>query len=217
MLAIKSLNPELLSILTEFSDYFFQRDSEDLEAAIGDLSDKRKIKSLGPEAVGKKYIQDAIADANPLKYGFPRHQWGLELFHEKRFIKDPELISRCAVTNDKLMNFFGARNNALQMYYPAGGYIGWHNNCNASGYNIVLSCNPEARGYFEHYDHTAGKYNRFQDESGWNCKVGYFGSDKEPDKIYWHCAYTDSPRVTLSYVIYDENLWTDMVDDISAG
>jgi hypothetical protein len=214
MKAISSLHPDLLQILTEFSDFFYGREFSHLEDYMGHDPKMKNfiVKDKRDEAVSMDYLKAALP--TPTRYGFPRNSWGLELSHEKQFIKDQELLNRAATTNDMLMNFFGARNNALQMYYPSGGYIGWHNNCNAPGYNIILSCNPGADGYFDHYDHVEGRLNRYQDESGWNCKVGYFGSDKEPDKIFWHCAATNTPRVTLSYVIYDENLWLDMVDDI---
>jgi hypothetical protein len=214
MKAICSLNPDLLQILTEFSEFFYGRDISHLESFIG-KDPKMKdviVKKKRDEAVSIEYLRAALD--TPLKYGFPRNTWGLEMSQEKKFIDDKQLLDRCSETNDRLMDFFGARNNALQMYYPSGGYIGWHNNCNVPGYNIILSCNPGGDGYFDHYDHVNDRLNRYQDEPGWNCKVGYFGSNKEPEKIFWHCAAADTPRVTLSYVIYDENLWQDMVDDI---
>ena len=215
MQSLSDLNPDLLAILTEFSDFFYGRDFSHLEPLIGSHEKMKNVsvKSMAREAVGEEYLRKALKE-DPMRHGFPRHSWGLELAMDRRFIDDRELLDKSSKANDKLMNFFGARNNALQMYYPSGGYIGWHTNCNAPGFNIVLSCNPEAKGYFEHYDHVNDKFVRFEDKSGWNCKVGYFGSDKEPEKMYWHCAYTDSPRLTFSYDIYDRNIWEDMVDDI---
>jgi hypothetical protein len=215
MLAISKLHPDLLQILTEFSDWFFARDNSDLESYVGKNPNFKKIsiKELAEEATGMAYLQKAMED--PKKYGFPSHSWGIELAHDHAYYDAKDIKDRASKTNDKLMDFFGARNNALQMYYPAGGYIGWHNNANARGYNIVLSCNPGADGEFEHWDHVNNKLNVFKDQSGWNCKVGYFGGFDEPEKMYWHCARTRSPRLTLSYVIYDKNLWEDMVQDIN--
>lgn len=215
MQVVSKINPELLDILNQFSDFFFNRDFSNLESYIG--SDQKmknvSIKEKADEATSRSYLEKAL-EAPPLEYGFPRHSWGLELVHDKDYIKDQKLLDESYNTNNKLMNFFGARNNALQMFYPAGGYIGWHTNCNAKGYNIVISCNPGGEGYFEHYDHNAKKYNRFNDKPGWNIKAGYFGSDKEPEKMYWHAAKTKTPRLTLSYIIYDKNIWKDMMDDI---
>jgi hypothetical protein len=215
MLVVSKINPDLYNIISTFSDFFFNRDISHLEPLIGSNAKMKKvsIKEMAEEATSEEYLQKAIA-ANPLDYGFPRHSWGLELVQDKSFIEDSELIDVSQKVNDKLMNFFGARFNALQMYYPAGGYIGWHTNCNAKGYNIVMSCNPGADGYFVHYDHNEKKYNYFYDKAGWNIKAGYFGSDLEPEKMYWHAAKTNTPRVTLSYIIDNKNMWMDMMDDI---
>lgn len=216
MLAISKLHPDLLQILNEFSDWFFARDNSDLEACIGQNPSMKKvvIKDKADEATSMAYLEQALK--NPNKHGFPEYSWGLELAHDQAYYNISEVKERSRATNDKLMNFFGARNNALQMYYPAGGYIGWHHNGNAPGYNIVLSCNPGADGEFENWDHNNNKLNVFKDQAGWNCKVGYFGDQwKEPEKIYWHCARTRTPRLTMSYVIFDKNLWEDMVADIN--
>jgi hypothetical protein len=216
MLAISKLHPDLLSILTEFSDFFYGRDFSHLEPLIGKTKgfEKIAIKDKMEEATGIPYLQKALEQ--PEKYGFPANSWGLELVHDRSNIEDKQLIEMSLKANDKLMNFFGARNNSLQMFYPAGGYIGWHHNGNAPGYNIVLSCNPGADGEFEHWDHINNKLEVFKDQPGWNCKVGYFGDRvKEPEQLYWHCARTRTPRLTFSYVIYDKNLWQDMVDDIN--
>ena len=215
MLAISKLHPDLLQILNEFSDWFFARDNADLEKSIGKNTKMHhvSVKEKYDEATSHEYLLEALK--TPERYGYPAYSWGLELAHDDRFYDAPEVKSRAYKTNDKLMNFFGARNNALQMYYPEGGFIGWHNNGNARGYNIVLSCNPSADGEFEHWDHVNNKLNVFKDQPGWNCKVGYFGGFDEPEKVYWHCARTRSPRLTLSYVIFDKNIWQDMVDDIN--
>ena len=216
MRSFSKLNPDLLKILTEFSDFFYSRDFSHLEPLIGSHPKMKdvSIKSMKDEATGFQYLTEAL-ESDPMKYGFPRHSFGLELKQDRQYIDDKELLDKCVATNNKLMDFFGARNNALQMFYPAGGYIGWHTNCNAPGYNIILSCNPGGDGYFDHYDHVNKKLNRYNDEKGWNCKVGYFGSDKEPEKMFWHCAATNTPRLTFSYIIYDKNIWDDMCDDIN--
>lgn len=215
MQALSKLHPDLTKILTEFSDWFFTRDNSDLDSFVGKNPNFKKIsiKEMADEATGDDYLKNALKDTE--KYGFPNHSWGLELAFDSKYYDAPDVKDRAKKTNEKLMNFFGARTNALQMYYPSGGYIGWHNNSNAPGYNIVLSCNPGGDGYFAHYDHINDKYNIFEDQPGWNCKVGYFGKFTEPELVYWHCAKTKTPRLTMSYVIYDKNIWEDMVEDIN--
>ena len=214
MQVISEINNDLLKILNEFSDFFYNRDNSHLDKIIGSNPKMKSvsIKEKKDEALSEEYLKEALK--TPEKYGFPRHSWGLELVYDRIYIDDKDLINNCNNTNNKLMNFFGARNNALQMYYPPGGYIGWHNNGNAHGYNIILTCNPGAKGYFDHYDHVNDKHNVYHDKPGWNCKVGYFGPFKEPENVCWHSAGTESPRLTFSYVIFDKNIWEDMVEDI---
>lgn len=207
---VVSLNhPDLQQILDNFSDWFFNQDLNELEKYLTPGAKKRigdpdKHSSL-------EYLHSIIDD--PKQHGFPATSCGLEMMHGVGIIPT-QFARKAKETNDALMEFFGARNNALQMYYPAGGYIGWHNNSNAAGYNIVLSCNPQGDGEFEHWDHINNKLNVFKDHNNWNVKAGYFGSFDEPDKIYWHCARTRTPRVTFSYVVYNENIWKDMISDI---
>lgn len=217
MRVISKINPELLSILEDFSTFFFSRDYSSLESLIGSDPHMKNIsiKEMADKATSKEYLEEALL-VPPRDYGFPRHSWGLELSLDRKYIPDKDLVNKCNEIDRKLLNFFGARNNALQMFYPSGGYIGWHTNCNAEGYNIVISCNPGADGYFVHYDHINKKYNYFYDKPGWNVKAGYFGSDREPEKMYWHAAKTNTPRLTLSYIVYDKNIWEDMMDDIEA-
>lgn len=207
---VVSLNhPELRQILDNFSSWFFNQDLKELEEHLSHDAKKRIGDIDGVTSLD--YLMKALN--TPEDYGFPKSTCGVEMMHGVGLVPT-KFVRKAKETNDALMEFFGARNNALQMYYPAGGYIGWHNNSNASGYNIVLSCNPEGDGEFEHWDHINNKLNVFKDEKNWNVKAGYFGSTKEPEKIYWHCARTRTPRITFSYVVYDENIWNDMVADI---
>jgi len=207
---VVSLNhPELRQILDNFSLWFFNQDLKELEEHL--TPDARKRIGDKDGTTSLDYLKKALS--TPVEYGYPKSTCGVEMMNGVGVVPT-KFVRKAKEANDALMEFFGARNNALQMYYPAGGYIGWHNNCNASGYNIVLSCNPEGDGEFEHYDHINNKLNVFKDEKNWNVKVGYFGSAKEQDKIYWHCARTRTPRITFSYVVYDKNIWNDMVADI---
>lgn len=218
MQAISKINPELLSILEDFSTFFFNRDYSKLESLIGSDPKMKKvsIKEMADQATSKEYLEKAL-EKPPIEYGFPVHSWGLELSLDRQYIPDKSLIDKCNDIDRKLLDFFGARNNALQMFYPAGGFIGWHTNCNAPGYNIIISCNPGADGYFVHYDHIKKEYEYYHDKPGWNIKAGYFGSEKEPEKMYWHAAKTNTPRLTLSYIVYDKNIWEDMMMDIEVG
>jgi len=210
---VVSLNhPDLQQILDNFSNWFFNQDLKQLETYL--TPDAKKRIGDPDKQTSLEYLNTLLD--SPKDHGFPVASCGLEMMHGVGII--PSTFARKAKeTNDALMEFFGARNNALQMYYPAGGYIAWHNNSNAAGYNIILSCNPQGDGEFEHWDHINNKLNVFKDEKNWNVKAGYFGSYDEHDKIYWHCARTRTPRLTFSYVVYNENIWKDMISDIEYG
>ena len=55
-------------------------------------------------------------------------------------------------------------------------------------------------------------------KSGGNCngcKTGYYGKKHEHDKIIWHTAYSNEPRMTLGYVVHDKQLWMDVVEEIA--
>ena len=36
--------------------------------------------------------------------------------------------------------------------YPPGGYISWHNNANASAYNLIFTWSETGDGYFKYID-----------------------------------------------------------------
>ena len=100
--------------------------------------------------------------------------------------------------------------------YPENGFMGWHTNWNASGYNILLSYNTEeGGGFFRYLDPITKEMVTLWDPKGWSVKVGYFGRRSEPDKVFYHCAGSRSKRLTLGYVIPHEDLWKSMVEDIT--
>jgi len=125
---ISNLNPELHQILTEFSNWFFARDNSRLETFIGKNPKMKNVtrKEKFEEATSLKYLKHKLKKFE--KAGFPEYSWGLELSHDRAYYDDKEVKEKSQKTNLKLMDFFGARNNALLMYYPAGGFIGWHHN-----------------------------------------------------------------------------------------
>tara|TARA_B100001093_G_scaffold508198_1_gene569953 strand:+ start:23713 stop:24378 length:666 start_codon:yes stop_codon:yes gene_type:complete len=109
----------------------------------------------------------------------------------------------------------GASNNSLACYYPKNGYIGWHHNANAHGYNVLFTYNDCNGGYFEEYDIKSDKYIRHKDGIGWTAKTGYFGSHREPEKKVWHCAANHKGRrITISYIIDQYDMWMDMIDEL---
>ena len=53
-----------------------------------------------------------------------------------------------------------------------------------------------------------------QDPVGWHCKLGYYGEKNEHNKIMWHSAY-GGPRITLGWVVFDENIWEDIIEEVT--
>jgi len=211
MKSVIKIEPALLKILTNFSDWFF---NSDFQHELKPIEKKEDLDS-GLYATSEEYLRKALK--KPVNdYGYPIHMFAAVMEDILPYDKlaPKEYRDKCQELDDELICYFGARNNALRAYYPPDGYIGWHHNANACGHNIILTCNPEGDGEFESYNLKEDKIITYKDEKGWNAKVGYFGSFKEPNKIYWHCARTRTPRLTMSYVIPNAYLWEGMVESI---
>lgn len=145
--------------------------------------------------------------------GYPEETYGIDLMKHTTAI--PEFKQALQKLDKDLLAWSGSRNNAVKMVYPKGGYMGWHHNANAPGYNILLSWSKDGLGYFRYQDPITKEIITINDSPGWTCKVGYYGAFKEPDKIYWHCANAEQEeRLTLGYIIPHQGLWSNMCDDI---
>jgi hypothetical protein len=99
-----------------------------------------------------------------------------------------------------LCSWSGARNRALSAIYPPGGFIGWHNNANAPGYNIIFTWSETGDGQWEHIDPLTKEHIIIPDVQGWQCKYGYYGTYDEPDKLLYHAARTNSLRCTMAFM-----------------
>jgi hypothetical protein len=129
-----------------------------------------------------------------------------------------ELRQALKLLDDRLIAWSGSRNNAVKMLYPKGGYMGWHTNANAPGYNIILSWSEKGTGFFRYQDPITKEFVDCMDTPGWTCKVGYFGRFSEPEKIIWHCANAaQEERVTLGYIIPHLGMWESMCEDIQSS
>lgn len=152
--------------------------------------------------------------------GFPETTYGTD-FHlnlQDLLVRNriPKTFATAVETMDReLLAWSGSRFNAVKMYYPQSGYMGWHHNANCPGYNILLSWSKNGTGYFRYQNPITKEIITVNDSPGWTCKVGYYGAFDEPDRIYWHCANADKEeRLTLGYVIPHEGMWEDMVEDV---
>jgi hypothetical protein len=154
----------------------------------------------------KKYLDNLVfmgRDHN----GYPEDMCAYELKADKleSNIKDnthaAELIKRYSDYNTELCSILCTKNNALTTMYPPNGFIGWHNNANASAYNLIFSWSETGDGLFQYIDGETGETIVMKDKKGWQCKAGYFGSYEEHEsKLVYHSAETDCWRMTISYM-----------------
>jgi hypothetical protein len=144
-------------------------------------------------------------------------------------VVDPDFLDDIRTASleldDELQNLLGAKACALKMYYPAGGFIGWHTNWDYGGYNIVFTYTATGGGYWRHIDPAGSqtvvpeptRLTHIDDVPGWHCKVGYYGKKTETDRLVWHCAYAREPRITIGYVVGERAIWENMVEEIEGG
>lgn len=106
------------------------------------------------------------------------------------------------------------KTNALSQLYPPTGFIGWHNNANASGYNLIFTWSETGDGWFKYID-KYGQEITVPDKKGWTLKATYFGTYEEKNVCY-HAAYTNCWRMTHSFVLgYNQDYWLDCIDHIT--
>lgn len=117
--------------------------------------------------------------------------------------------------NSNMTEILSAKNNALGVVYPPGGFISWHNNANACAYNLVFTWSETGEGDFRYVDGKTGETVICHDEPGWTCKAGYFGHYGEPaENLVYHAAKTDCWRMTISYIFDRSQMSLGLQDDV---
>jgi hypothetical protein len=163
----------------------------------------KEIMSVGHEG-GASYAKSY--PIKPSKYKGPPDEW-------------QEYSDVWYDLNTRLMQELGVKINALAQYYPAGGYIDWHSNWNAAGHNLIFTWSETGDGYFKYVDPKTKEIVVMPDKIGWSLKAGYFGEQGEDE--FFHCAKTNCPRITISYVMSERELagidteyWEEVLDYI---
>lgn len=95
--------------------------------------------------------------------------------------------------------------NALFNYYPPGGFVGWHNNWNATAFQILFTWSEKGDGYFKYWDKQKDQIVTIEDKPGWQCRWYYFAPQTQPELLCWHAAFTRCPRITLAYKVSSSN------------
>lgn len=172
----------------------------------------------GISAYSEEYLNLAM-NIDKKQFGFPRHSKGISQIHTENDSALMDLHGRLSSYARRVAISIGAERNALFMVYPPGGYIGWHHNGNAPGYNVLFTHNDTDQGWFKYRDATTGNIVTMQDTPGWSCKVGYFASwaDGDSDTLFWHTAHNDTWRRTIAFVTPDRDMWLAMIDQIADG
>jgi hypothetical protein len=226
---IDRIEPELLSYLDGYRNWVFKPQvQQHLFARMSSSSPRFKAAGRPEDACAVETLRSI---QHALHNGFPEDFYGIDLNYKNvqnesaQFAADFFAEVR-AINNDiddKLQTFLGAKSCALKAFYPAQGYISWHTNWNVPGYVLIFSHSQNGRGYWRHIDSAgarsltpdSSKLVQIDDKPGWHCKAGYFGGKDELDRLVWHCAYSDEPRITLSYLIKDEHVWQDIIAEMT--
>jgi hypothetical protein len=211
MQVVSLRNPELLRALNEMSEWVFSQDQSLLESfRTGNIG------TTSEYACSYEYLE-TLQKEDIHNSGYPQKSVGFDVNRCPVKISD-KLKTMSSEMDKKMISILGVGFNALKMYYPADGYISWHHNANCPGQNLIMTYSPPGgKGYFEYQDPATKEFVRMHDPEGWSAKVGYFAPYSEPDKIFWHCARSvNTPRMTISYVIRDQWMWDEMVQDIES-
>jgi len=214
----EQISDDVLEILMPYTEWFFSNDLSALNE-IARVKDSKKHDMNS--ACGEEYLKE-IVDKDGDHEGYPEVSYCVDIgmLDHIEYNRDYldyvfEHQSKQREMSSELSAFLGARNQAVNVYYPEKGFMGWHNNWNAHGYNILLSYSKDGNGFFRYRDPKTHEIVTMNDKLGWSCKVGYYGRGREPDKVYYHCAASNSPRLTLGFIIPDIEMWRSMIEDIS--
>lgn len=210
-------NKRVLNYLNNFKDFIVEKyNSGELQK---DLHlDCKDQKLEDKDWLSDKYLKE-VMDLGKSHEGYPvsmRSYKGIMPGNDTNNIyQSKPYLEKSNTLNQELMTELSAQRNTLYTIYPPGGWISWHNNANASGYNVIFSWSETGDGWFDYWDLKEQKRVRVQDKPGWQCKMGYFGSYKEPDKLCYHAAYTDCLRISVAYIWGPhESMWEDVIEDI---
>lgn len=144
-----------------------------------------------------KHLYDKMSKPDD-HIGFPEHAYGFQVSHGAK--SHPEIFEPLKMhTKSELVRIFGANNNSLTSYYPPYGYVGWHTNWNAYGYQMIITWSESGDGYFSYYDNETKGIVTHHDRTGWQARWYRFGREDEPEHVCWHTAWTNCPRFTLAF------------------
>ena len=167
-----------------------------MNANIEQYQDAKMFRPDDAQTNGKSYLTKEWLEkhmGDPNHKGFPMEHYSIPVEHITD--NDPKLEEIYNFSRVDFISNLGANSNAVFLYYPKGGFVGWHTNQNNSGYQFIFSYSEKGDGYFQYYDKQKQEIVKIPDVAGWNARYYHFGKD-EPDHC-WHSAYTNVPRITI--------------------
>lgn len=194
-------NKRVLELLNE--SLYFMNHLDELNKITPDDNDKKAEDYLNEEYRTKiKNMGSAHNGFPEILKGYPLKSYSEHSHHSDKIGFSSEWLEKYNNITQELGTELAVRNLAVHTIYPPGGFISYHNNANATGFNLIFTWSETGDGYFEYRNGSNGEDYRIQDRKGeWVCRYGMFGSyyqDEHP--IVYHEAYTDCWRMTIAFV-----------------
>ncbi|HXE80381.1 MAG TPA: hypothetical protein VNK41_06500 [Vicinamibacterales bacterium] len=83
------------------------------------------------------------------------------------------------------------------LWYPPGGYMGWHTNSRFPGWRLYITHCPEGgRSYFRYRDPHSGTIQTSYDRP-WHVRLFRVSAEQ----LLWHCVYAETDRFSLGYLV----------------
>ena len=145
-------NSEILETLNKFLWFYDEREKEIAKCVIFDEGKDRDY------FTGDKH-RDSIMSRGSIHDGFPEAG---KFYSFKTDNKNNggsltrKTIQYYTTINEELQVKLCTKNNALCAMYPPKGFISWHNNANASAYNLIFTWSETGEGYFKYIDGYTG-------------------------------------------------------------
>ena len=152
-----------------------------------EIEKRMQSKGFDEKFMSEEYLKKHMSD--PEHKGFPTEYDSWALSNQDNFRELDKFVRGDFITN------LGANSDAVFLYYPKGGGVGWHNNQNNSGYQFIFSWSEKGDGYFQYYDKKKEEIVKIPDVAGWQVRYYHFGMEEEDH--CWHSAYTNVPRITV--------------------
>jgi len=214
MKSVNIKNKEILSILDEFINLWWNEKDSDLQKFYLGAKNENRDDYISDEYKMKIMNMGSYHDGYPeklrgysIKLDNNDNPKSLDLSINRGYLK----------INEKISTILSTKHNALCAIYPPEGFISWHNNANASSYNLIFTWSENGNGYWKHVDPYTGEDVIVQDVQGWQCKAFYFGAyEDKPEDLVYHMASTDCWRMTVSYMFdrHHKQFCEDVIEDI---